>query len=270
MLDENIKKQKSQIEMMQKDFAHRLNLIEISVNGQEKWDALQIQKKLFNLQFLCEKNFYKKSEKGSTSAIYGKEFYEDNRYESVMSGIEVFRILIPIFSPKSILDIGCGTGTWLYAAKKFGIQEVHGVDGEYVDVNSLMIEPDEFEAFDLEKSYQKKKQYDLTISLEVAEHLDEKFADVFVDTLCGNSDLILFSAAHPGQGGDGHLNEQPLEYWKEKIEKKGYLYIDIRPLFEKNEKIAWWYRDNIALFIIHNEECKKKAEEIMELINKCN
>lgn len=50
-------------------------------------------------------------------------------------------------------------------------------------------------------------------SFEVAEHLRPEKAETFVETLTRHSDLVVMSAAPEGQGGDGHFNEQPPEYW---------------------------------------------------------
>ena len=56
----------------------------------------------------------------------------------------------------------------------------------------------------------------------MAEHIEEKSSDTFIDNLATAADIILFSAAVRGQGGDFHVNEQPLSYWKEKFMKRGY------------------------------------------------
>ncbi len=65
-------------------------------------------------------------------------------------------------------------------------------------------------------------QYDIAISLEVAEHLPEKVADRYVGLLCGLSSIVIFSAATPGQSGTDHVNEQPHSYWIEKFSARGY------------------------------------------------
>jgi 2-polyprenyl-3-methyl-5-hydroxy-6-metoxy-1,4-benzoquinol methylase len=58
-----------------------------------------------------------------------------------------------------------------------------------------------------------EKEFDLVVSLEVAEHLPASAADQFVNTLVKHGKKILFSAAIPGQGGQDHLNEQWPDYW---------------------------------------------------------
>ena len=166
-----------------------------------------------------------------------------------MSAIEVFKYLLPVYNPQSIVDFGCGTGTWLAAAKQINRNiSVLGLDGDYVDRNMLMIEKDEFLPSDLTQEIDLQRKFDIGMSLEVAEHLDEKYADTFIDTLCRHSDIVLFSAAHVGQGGDGHVNEQPLYYWIKKFEKRGYIWHDIRNIFKDSYDIEQWYKDNIAIF----------------------
>lgn len=190
-----------------------------------------------------------KSEYGSTS-IYGSNFYEDNQYGSYLSAIEVLKYVIPIYKPESIVDFGCGTGTWLAATRQINRDiQIIGVDGDYVDTDMLMIDKEYFLPRDLSKELDLHRKFDIAMSLEVAEHLEEKYADIFVDTLCRHSDIILFSAAHVGQGGDGHVNEQPISYWVEKFQKRGYTWHDIRDVFKANYDIEQWYKDNISIFI---------------------
>jgi len=205
---------------------------------------------LLNRMLANIENSQNHKDKLSTTSIYGANFYEDNQYGSFMSAIEVLKYLIPIYNPSSIVDFGCGTGTWLAAAKQINRDiQVTGVDGDYVDRNMLMVKKEEFLARDLTENLDLHKKFDMVISLEVAEHLNEKYADTFIDTLCRHSDIVLFSAAHVGQGGDGHVNEQPISYWVEKFEKRGYIWNDIRNEFKDNYNIEQWYKDNISIFI---------------------
>ena len=229
------------------DLNGRINEVEQSINTHALWNTDDIKKDLFNFRYLYEKT--EKIPFNKTNSIYSAEFYENNRYHSYISAMEVFRRLLPVINPQTVFDFGCGSGTWLYAAKMFGVNRVHGVDGDWVDHKMLMIDEAEFEVQDVSEPYQSKEKYDLACSLEVSEHIEPQKSEVFIDNLCKISDIVLFSGAHPNQGGDGHINERSYDYWKELFAKHGYDWIDVRPLFSENEKICSWYRENMGLYV---------------------
>ena len=185
----------------------------------------------------------------AVSMTYDDIFYFENRAGSVMSARAILSTLLPHLECRSMVDFGCGTGTWLWVAHSFGVESIRGLDGDYVPPRQLMIPQDCFCAVDLEEPVVLEKKYDLAISMEVAAHLHKEIADTFVESLCNAADTILFSAAHPGQGGDGHINEQPMTYWTSKFGKHGFLPVEIRQLFEGNEDIESWYRENIVLYV---------------------
>ncbi|MFC4873600.1 class I SAM-dependent methyltransferase [Negadavirga shengliensis] len=179
------------------------------------------------------------------------------KYSELVHNTEAAEVVLPILfsiidKPESVLDVGCGIGTWLHVFKNQGVQEVFGIDGDYVDGEMLSkyIDQNEFQALDLEKSFDLDKKFDLVISLEVAEHLNEYTAHIFVDSICRHSDIILFSAAIPGQGGQNHINEQWPEYWARIFQKHGYVFLDpIRPLIWEDSRVDFWYRQNIFLVV---------------------
>jgi len=149
------------------------------------------------------------------------------------------------------LDVGCGTGTWLEATSSIGSTSTVGIEGDWLPAHlfhtgSSLVRKDLQQGFDL------NKKFDLTISLEVAEHLPSSSAPSFVSSLASSSDLILFSAAPPGQGGNNHVNEQPLQYWIDLFSHHGFSPLDyIRPVIWNDPKIDFWYKQNILVFERH-------------------
>lgn len=67
----------------------------------------------------------------------------------------------------------------------------------------------------------------MAICLEVAEHLTAARADTFVKDLCEASNMVLFGAAIPGQGGTNHINEQWQTYWHAKFLQNGFVALDL-------------------------------------------
>ena len=224
--------------------------IENRIWHSEEFLIKKIRSDTFFTSHLLKKQFSTGVDANSKhSAVYTSVFYDDNRYASLQSGYEVLKYILCDFEINSIVDFGCGSGTWLYAAMALGVKDVIGVDGDYVDRSILLIDNNNFIPYNLEKSINLNRSFGLAISMEVAEHLCESSSNIFVDTLCTHSDKVLFSAAHPGQGGDNHINEQPFEYWSEKFIKRGYNYVNIRDEFTNNLKVEPWYRENMGLFI---------------------
>ena len=179
-----------------------------------------------------------------------KYIHNTDVHNLVAPGI-VVPFLIEIFKPKSVIDIGCGIGTWLSVFKEKGITDILGVDGNYVDVKLLsgFIKPDEFKAMDLARPFDLKRKFDLAICLEVAEHLSHDNAPDLVETITHHADIVIFGAAIPNQWGQNHLNEQWPEYWVKLFSDHGYTCYDIlRPLVWDNSLVDWWYRQNMLVF----------------------
>lgn len=175
--------------------------------------------------------------------------------------------LLEYYSPKSVVDFGCGLGTFLKAFKEKGVLEVLGLDGEWVNKASLnnYLESNEFLEVNLETKIVFKKKYDLAISLEVAEHLSKESAALFVQNLVAASDVILFSAAIPFQGGQNHINEQWVKFWQDEFYKYNYVFNDLlRSELWNNEGVKWWYRQN--MFIVTSKEMELKRGNISNII----
>ncbi|MDQ1143589.1 2-polyprenyl-3-methyl-5-hydroxy-6-metoxy-1,4-benzoquinol methylase/predicted O-methyltransferase YrrM [Bacillus sp. SORGH_AS 510] len=181
---------------------------------------------------------------------YDKGFFSSQQHGSLLSAKQVVPYLINLLKPKSVVDVGCGVGTWLSVFKDQGVEVITGLDGDYVDTNMLHIPKESFISQDVSKSFTLDRQYDLVVSLEVAEHLREQEAEPFVDNLVSLGPIILFSAAIPLQGGTDHLNEQWPDYWRNIFLKRGYLAVDcIRGVFWNNSQVEWWYRQNMIMYV---------------------
>ncbi len=183
---------------------------------------------------------------------YSKSFYNIYITDSVGSAEQVVPQVIKLLSPKSVVDVGCGVGTWLSIFQKHGITDILGIDGDYVNRDQLLFNQKYFLSHDLTQPLppEKHRRFDLAVSLEVAEHLPEANADQFISTLVSFAPVILFSAAIPYQGGTFHINEQWPNYWAKLFHKKGYLTVDLlRANLWGNPKVAYYYAQNSLLFI---------------------
>jgi SAM-dependent methyltransferase len=181
---------------------------------------------------------------------YNSSFFARQAPESYQSAKEVVPLLLEHYRPTSAVDVGCGTGSWAKALQEHGIEDVIGIDGDYVDQEFLLIDHAKFVSIDLARSFGLERKYELVVSLEVAEHLPYYRADGFVRDLTTLGDVVLFSAAQPYQSGTDHLNENWLEYWAILFSRHDFVAIDlVRPAIWNNKRIAFWYRQNIILFV---------------------
>src|SRR5262245_9011979 len=125
------------------------------------------------------------------------------------------QILVPLlinrYHPRSVADFGCNQGAYLAEFLRQGVR-IFGIDGD--NMRSVLLIPEtSFASRDLREPLDLGERFDLALCIEVGEHLPDSASETLVDTLCRHSSTIIFGAAHPGQGGYEHINEQPLEYW---------------------------------------------------------
>jgi SAM-dependent methyltransferase len=159
----------------------------------------------------------------------------------------ILDIVLRRYPAASILDVGCGLGTWLKIARQRGVADTFGIEGPWVSPN-LETAP-AVQIADLEHPFDLGRRFDLVISLEVGEHLSAAAAEIFVASLTRHAPVVLFSAAVPGQGGHHHVNERFLSYWNAMFEARGYRALDvIRGSIWNDRGVFWWLRQNVVLF----------------------
>src|SRR5438552_2146277 len=157
---------------------------------------------------------------------YTKNFYEEMRNGSVRSAEVVVPLVLQLVPVRSVSDVGCGDGSWLSVFRRHGVDDIIGIDGDYVEAELLQIPQDRFRAVDLAKPFSLGRVFDLAVCLEVAEHLPPDCASGFVKSLARLAPVVLFSAAIPKQGGNHHTNEQWPDYWAKLFGEHGFLPVD--------------------------------------------
>lgn len=181
---------------------------------------------------------------------YSSKYYEGIQSDSAPSAGHVVARIMELIQPRTVVDVGCGSGAWSRAFKTAGASRILGIDGFYVKDEQLLIDPKEFQRADLTQPLRLNETFDLAVSLEVAEHLPPARAESFVADLTALSRVVLFSGAVPGQGGTHHINEQWPSYWEKHFVRAGFKLFDVvRPKIWQNPEVKWWFRQNILLFL---------------------
>jgi cyclopropane fatty-acyl-phospholipid synthase-like methyltransferase len=160
---------------------------------------------------------------------YDKKYFEGHQFYR-KTYMEIARYIYEMFEPRSVLDVGCGAGfmlesfVYLLGSEGQGFPDVLGIDGaeaskEISPVRAYM------ETHDFRIPFYLGRTFDLVLSIEVAEHIEEEYADRFCDLLVNHANSrIVMTAAPVGQGGTNHVNCQPREYWVKKMEERGFKF----------------------------------------------
>jgi Methyltransferase domain len=180
---------------------------------------------------------------------YGAGFYQHIESGSEAAARRVLPLIFDLVSPKSMVDLGCGDGSWLSVASALGVDEVLGVDGPWVEPSTRKIPEDRFLAVDLSEPFSLTGRFDMAMSLEVAEHIPSDLAGSFVEQLTTSAPVVLFGAAVPGQGGTNHVNERWADHWVDLFADRGFRVIDlVRPALWDDEAVEAWYVQNTFVF----------------------
>jgi SAM-dependent methyltransferase len=170
---------------------------------------------------------------------------------SCTSAKVIIPLILELLQPQSMIDIGCGVGSWLAVFKEFGIQDVLGVDVEFLDSSLLQIPKEKYLPFDLKKPLKLDRQFDLVLCLEVAGYIPHESAAIFVNSLTRLGSTVLFSAQIPFQDEQTiQVNRQWPDYWANFFKQQGYVAIDcFRKKIWNNFHVAWWFAQNLLLFV---------------------
>ena len=194
--------------------------------------------------------------------IYDKKFYEYIAAGSTRSAQVVAPLLTRTLRPASLLDVGCGAGAWLAQYRLQPIADCLGIDGAYVTPESLLVPGETFRPQDISQEFDLGRRFDLVQCVEVGEHLPGHTSETLVRNLVRHGDRLVFSAAVPGQGGLYHINERPLEFWRQAFAAHGYEAFDfIRPAVLNHPRVEFWYRYNMLLYV-HQRAIDTLPEEV--------
>jgi len=172
-------------------------------------------------------------------------FAEDTKVSVTQS------ILTTFPEARSFADVGAGTGTYAAELRRRGVRAVACEKALFGRAFSYW-QRLRSRSFDLTRQPPAQLPVtDVAYCLEVGEHLPPELGDRLVDYLA-RFPTVLFTAAHPGQGGDDHINEQPKEYWIERFARNG-MELDrertdrIVTAFQASDS-PWWLIDNAMVF----------------------
>jgi hypothetical protein len=157
-------------------------------------------------------------------------------------------ILAAVGGIRSVVDLGGGDGGWLRVFQQHGVKQVMLIDCPEVAPH-LVINKGDFLPCDLSRDLPSPRRFDLAVCLECAEHLPAHRAGPLVEWLTKSADIVVFSAAIPGQYGHGHINLRFPDFWEGLFAVHGYRKHDLlRAKIVNDQAIAWWYRQNMVVF----------------------
>lgn len=187
------------------------------------------------------------------------EYHHSKNRHSLQSPRAILPIVFAKFKPSSLLDVGCGIGTWGKVAMELGVGDLTGLDGVPIPSEKRLIPDEYFRVQDLTKNWNLGRQFDMVLCLEVAEHLEHEFSVRFIQNLTAHSNTILFSAACPGQAGQHHVNCQWPVFWQERFNAEGFYCEDeLRWTIWDDSRVEPWYRQNIFIAVKNPEKAGRE------------
>jgi SAM-dependent methyltransferase len=126
--------------------------------------------------------------------------------------------------PARVLDAGCAMGFLVECLRE------RGVDAHGIDISSYAID----QVHESARSFCRVGSiaedlggdYDLIVSIEVAEHMPERDGQRAIANICAHTSDVLFSSSPIDHREPTHVNVHPPEYWAELFARQGF-YRDV-------------------------------------------
>ena len=187
-----------------------------------------------------------------------KDEYDVEYYKIINNGESdqancLAAILMEIYHPSSVIDLGGATGLYLAPFYENGI-DVLSVDLSEAIKEVNLIPNDSILIHNLCEAFDTKRKWDICLCIETLEHIQKECEMQAIKNICSQSNNIVFSAAHPKQGGRGHVNEQPKSHWIKKFEELNYSVNEDKTerillyLKENSTSLKSWLVDNLVMF----------------------
>ncbi len=150
------------------------------------------------------------------------EVWRHRAYRKACHGLDLWRTRREIFppNPKSVLDIGCGTGRLFAHLRDNGIH-AQGVDlVDALDPNIRQDYAPWFREMPVQDLFGWDQPFDLGICADVMEHLPESDVDDALAQIAMTvSKAVFLIANHPSEymGHDLHLTRRPVEWWQDRM-----------------------------------------------------
>jgi SAM-dependent methyltransferase len=169
------------------------------------------------------------------------------------------RTVLAYVPARSIADVGCGQGLTLAGFRGIdGSIALRGFDESTAALRRAEARGLPIQRLDLLAASRREADaiaqqltgFDLGICLEVAEHLPPWHVDKLL-AIASAPRRLIFSAAHPNQGGRFHVNEQPAKYWVDRLAARGLVLSDSDAALRRDVAaldLPWWYARNVHLF----------------------
>lgn len=202
--------------------------------------------KIFNdISNLAKRGWYELRDYSSQEAEPKQINYEELDAEERPFAERLVNWLVGYLEPETVLDLGCGPGTYVEMFTELGVQ-CTGYDTDERVAGKPNLKQ--------ESLFNVKECADLVLCMEVAEHIDSEFNDDIVEAMwwaLKPGGTLIWTAAAPGQGGVGHINCQTKDYWIKKLD--GLLRRDL----ETEEKLLsfitkgyhmGWFAQNLLVY----------------------
>ena len=193
--------------------------------------------------------------------VYDARFYDKGDPMKQGSYARFVRALFDLLEPRSVVDVGCGSGIMLMEFSKLGVS-VLGVEGSRAGIERSRL-GDRVVRANLERGVPDLGRFDLCLCIEVAEHLSSRSGPALVDGLTRLSDVVVFTAAQPGQKGTVHMNLRPMTYWEQLFAEHDFA---ISPVHEQllraiaDTPEPRYLHENLVVF----ERSERRAREVPE------
>ncbi len=158
--------------------------------------------------------------------VYDERFYAKGDPMKLDSYPRFADALIRLRAPRNVVDVGSGSGLMLAEFAKRGV-DVRGIEGSRAAIARSQLGKRVVRA-NLERGVPDVGRFDLALCIEVAEHLTARSAPRLVEGLTRLSDVVVFTASQPGEGGLVHMNPQPEPYWRALFAEHGFAVSPLR------------------------------------------